>query len=159
MIKCWFQMLKSMHARHITFRFFSISSRNDQLTFFSFVDRQNTWFRRLVRKRVEFITNATIVNTFKNLNENDENDENDEKFFCKLFDFVSAKTVECQRYLTFNMIKRSFFSRMKIFETVCVWIEMWKIIKTIEICRNIASFRIMKKRFFRQIFEHACEIH
>ena len=45
-------------------------------------------------------------------NENDENDENDEKNFCKLFDFVFAKVVECQKYLSFNMMKQSFFRNL-----------------------------------------------
>ena len=42
MIKCWLKMLNSMHARHIIFRSFSTSFRNDWLIFL---------FERLARCR------------------------------------------------------------------------------------------------------------
>ena len=57
-----------MHARHIISRFFSISSRSDQLIVSSsFIDRQNTWSWWLVRRCVKFMTNATVVKTYRDL--------------------------------------------------------------------------------------------
>ena len=43
-------------------------------------------------------------------------------------------------------------SRKFAFESKCE-----RIIKTVRICKNIASFRMMKRRFLLQISEHACE--
>ena len=61
-------MLNAMHVRHIISRSFSTSFRSDQIiASSSFIDRQNTWSWWLVRKCVKFITNATIMKTYKNL--------------------------------------------------------------------------------------------
>ena len=52
-----------------------------------------------------------------------------------------------------------FFKTWNFFKKFAFESRCEKIIKTIETNKNIASFCMMNKCFFLQIFEHACDIH
>ena len=149
-------MLNAMHARHITLRSFSVSFRSDQFIISSsLIDRRDTWSWWLVRKCVKFIANATIVRTYRVLKNWWRKRRKWRRWLLQTWrEFLNVKDIWHLIWWNDCFLKAWKSFKKFEFESRCEWI-----IKTIQICEDIASFRMMKERFFRQISKHACDVH
>ena len=150
-------MLNAMHARHIIFRSLSVSFRSDQLiASSSFIDRQSTWSRWLVRKCVEFIANATVMKMYSDLRWRRRRRRRRRRRLLQIYLRKSLNVEDIWHLVWWNDL---FLETCRSFRELASESRCKRMIKTIKICRNIAFFCMIEARSLLQIVEHAYDFH
>ena len=160
------QMLNSMHVRHIISRFLSTSLRNDQfIVSSSLIERQNTWFRWLIRKCVEFIANATVIRMYSDLRwqrrkrRKRRRRRRRQKRRRRILQIYLRKSLNVEDIWHLVWWNDFFLEACKSFRELAFESRCKRMIKTIEMCKDIAFFCMIEARSLLQISEHACDFH